>query len=144
MARVYSISVSKERGTLKKPLESVEITSAGILGDGHSGDWQRQVTLMNYEDLLWARQESGLDLGPGDMAENFIIEGLDFSQCQAGTRIALGEGAVVEVHQVGKENHPSVVTRSFGVSVLPHRGLFCRVIEAGPVKVGDRAEIIKG
>lgn len=144
MAKIHSISISEKRGTLKKPQESGEILIDGLRGDGHSGDWDRQVTLMNLADLEKVIEETGLELGPGQMAENIIISGLDFSLCQAGIRIALGEEALLEVSQVGKEDHPSVVTRAYGVSILPHRGLFCKVIKPGKIKVGDGAEIIKG
>ena len=43
--------------------------------------------------------------------------------------------------QVGKEDHPSIVSRTFGVSLLPSEGLFCVVVSGGVVKKGDTAQI---
>ena len=81
-------------------------------------------------------------MAPGDFAENFLIEGLDFSSIREGTRIRLGLDAVIEVSQIGKPDHPSIVTKTFGVSLLPKEGLFCRVITPGRICKGDTAEII--
>lgn len=144
MGKIFSICISEEKGTLKSPVDKVRVDEMGIVGDGHAGPGDRQITLMNYDDLAELSKEEGRDFKPGDMAENIIIQGLDFSACQAGSRIKLGETIVVEVSQVGKEDHPSVVTRAFGVSILPHKGLFCKVIEGGDLKVGDEAEITQG
>ena len=45
-----------------------------------------------------------------------------------GGRLKIGADTILEVTQVGKEDHPSVVTRTFGVSLLPYEGLFCKVL----------------
>lgn len=144
MGRVYSISISKKKQTLKKPLEQVVVDSLGIVGDGHAGPGNRQITLMNYQDFLELQRDKKLTLRPGDMAENVIIEGLDFSLCSPGKRIGLGPEVIVEIRQIGKEDHPSVVSKKFGASILPDKGLFCKVIQTGIMKVGDQVEIIKG
>jgi len=54
----------------------------------------------------------------------------------------LASDVVLEVTQIGKEDHPSIVTRTFGVSLLPYEGLFCKVIKGGKIKKGDSVEII--
>ena len=59
---------------------------------------------------------------------------------QPGDRFRLGPDVVLEVSQIGKPDHPSVVTRTFGVSLLPHEGLFCKVITGGEVRPGDPVE----
>ena len=137
--KVHSICISPERGTLKKPVPSaLFVEGYGIEGDGHGGDWGRQVTLLRWESVLKSNQRTGLSMGPGDFAENVCIEGLE--PLQAGDRIRLGDAVILEVTQVGKPDHPSVVTRTFGVSLLPYEGLFCRVVQGGQVSPGDSAE----
>ena len=59
---------------------------------------------------------------------------------QVGDRFMLGDSAVLEVTQIGKPDHPSVVTRTFGISLLPYEGRFCRVIKGGVVKKGDEVK----
>ena len=62
---------------------------------------------------------------------------MDALDLQPGDRVRLGDRVVLEVSQVGKPDHPSVVTRTFGISLLPYEGRFCRVIQGGEVRPGD-------
>lgn len=140
--KIHSISISSERGQLKKEVpEASFVAGYGIENDGHAGDWGRQVTCLSFESLQKVNIEKGLNMGPGDFAENVLTEGLDLSLLSVGTRIKFGEEVLIEVTQIGKEDHPSIVSRTFGVSLLPSEGLFCRVISGGIVKKGDSARI---
>jgi MOSC domain-containing protein YiiM len=138
---IYAISISPERGQLKTEVsEAKVIENFGIENDGHAGDWGRQVTCLNWASVQRTNQEHNLNAGPGEFAENILIDGLDFSSLSVGSRIRLGASVVLEVSQIGKEDHPSVVTRKFGVSLLPYEGLFCRVVQGGQIRKGDAAE----
>ncbi len=142
--RLHSICISKERGTLKNEAEQAQvIADYGIEGDGHVGDWGRQVTCLAWESVQKVNQEHNLNIGPGQMAENLLIEGLDLSAVKVGDRIKIGLDVVLEVSQIGKEDHPSVVTRTWGVSLLPYEGLFCRVISGGTIHRSDSVEVEK-
>lgn len=135
---IYSISISSERGQLKKEvLEAKLIENHGIENDGHAGNWGRQITCLSWGSVQEVNKKHELNIGPGDFAENILIDGLDLSILAIGSRINLGDSAVIEVTQIGKEDHPSVVSRTFGVSLLPSEGLFCKVITGGTIKKGD-------
>ncbi len=139
---VFSVSVCPERGQLKKEIpEGMFLEDFGIEGDGHAGDWGRQVTCLSLQSALRANEEHNLHTGPGDFAENILLDGLDPAAAAPGARLVFESGAVLEVTQIGKEDHPSVVTRTFGVSLLPYEGLFCRIIKGGSVKKGDAVEL---
>lgn len=141
--RLYSVCISPERGQLKFEVpEATVITGYGIENDGHAGDWGRQVTCLSWESVLRVNQEKNLNMGPGQYAENLLIEGIDLSKVGIGGRLRIGRDTILEVTQVGKEDHPSVVTRTFGVSLLPLEGLFCKVINGGKIKKGDVVEVI--
>ena len=138
MASGHAICISPQRGTLKKEIPVGEfLTDQGIQGDGHQGDWGRQVTLLSWESVIKSNQENHLTMGPGDFAENVTVEEMSPLDLQPGDRVRLGEQVILEVSQVGKPDHPSVVTRTFGISLLPYEGRFCRVIQGGTVKPGD-------
>ena len=137
--KVHSICISPQRGTLKHSVPSARFVEGfGIEGDGHGGDWGRQVTLLRWESVTESNQRTGLSMGPGDFAENVCVE--DLEPLEPGDRIKLGDEVILEVTQVGKPDHPSVVTRTFGVSLLPYEGRFCRVIRGGEVHPGVQAE----
>lgn len=137
-AKVYAVSISQRRGELKKEIDAANIIAGfGIEGDGHGGDWDRQVTCLNWGSVAKSNELHRLQMGPGDFAENILIEELDTLQLQPGDQFRLGETAVLQVSQIGKPDHPSVVTRTFGVSLLPSEGLFCKVVQGGSVQKGD-------
>ena len=141
--RLHSICISSERGQLKQEIEEAAVVTAfGIENDGHSGDWGRQVTCLSWESVVKVNREKNLDMKPGQYAENLLIEGIDLALVGVGGRLKIGDDTVLEVTQIGKEDHPSVVTRTFGVSLLPYEGLFCRVINGGRIKKGDPVEVM--
>jgi MOSC domain-containing protein YiiM len=140
---IHSISISPQRGKLKKEIaEATFIENFGIEGDGHAGDWGRQVTCLSLQSVRKSNETNNLSMGPGDFAENILIDGPELSGLKAGSRLRLGGDVLLEVTQVGKEDHPSVVTKTFGVSLLPYEGLFCRVLSGGKVKKGDPVVIV--
>ena len=138
---IYAISISPERGQLKREVSEVNvIENYGIENDGHAGNWGRQVTCLSWASVQDVNERYGLNAGPGDFAENILIEGMDLSNLTAGGRIRVGKDVVLEVTQVGKEDHPSIVTKTLGVSLLPSEGLFCRVLKGGRITKGDPVE----
>ncbi|MGI6548436.1 MAG: MOSC domain-containing protein [Syntrophomonadales bacterium] len=140
---IYAISISPERGQLKREVPEADvIENYGIENDGHAGDWGRQVTCLSWDSVQQTNQRCGLNAGPGDFAENILVEGMDLSKLTAGSRIRLGQDVVLEVTQVGKEDHPSIVTKTLGVSLLPSEGLFCRVLKGGRITKGDPVEVM--
>ena len=118
------------------------IENYGLENDGHAGDWGRQITCLNWSSVQNANKEHHLNAGPGDFAENILIDGLDLSDLIVGSKIRLSTDVVLETTQIGKEDHPSIVSRTFGISLLPSEGLFCKVIKGGKIRMGDSVEII--
>ena len=51
MGKIVSINVSKNKGEKKTPVTEAFVDEHGIKGDGHSGKWHRQVSLLSYESL---------------------------------------------------------------------------------------------
>ncbi len=143
MAKLHSICISPERGQLKQEVPAARvITDFGIEHDGHAGKWHRQVTCLDWASVQKANREHNLNVGPGAFAENLLIEGLDFTTIRVGDHIKFGDEMVLEVSQIGKEDHPSVVTRTLGVTLLPYEGLFCKIIQEGTIKKGDPVEVL--
>jgi MOSC domain-containing protein YiiM len=146
---VRLICVRVAEGVHETP-ERVDVTPEdGVAGDRWATgprDLHAQVTLMNVRVTeLVLRDGALLDL-PGD---NFQVD-LDLSEeaLPAGTRLRIG-GALLEV---SAEPHTGCKKFSarFGLDALKWvnehrdrrlRGLNCRVLEAGPVAVGDPVEL---
>lgn len=140
---IYSIAISVARGELKEEVyEAMLIANYGIEKDGHAGDWHRQVTCLALSSVEKANKEHGLQIGAGSFAENIIIAGLELSSMPVGSRLKLGAAAILEVTQIGKEDTPSIVSRTYGVSLLPSEGLFCKVVSGGKIKKNDHVELL--
>lgn len=139
---IYSIAVSPARGQLKQEVpEANIIENFGIEGDGHSGDWGRQITCLSLSSVNQTNTVHHLNMGPGDFAENILIDGLDLSNLAVGNKLHLSDHVILEITQIGKEDHPSIVSKTFGVSLLPKEGLFCKVIRGGMIKKGDSVSL---
>ena len=119
--------------------EALLKTGYGIEGDAHaSSAWHRQVSLLAVESIKKMR-DKGLDVKPGDFAENITTEGIDLLSLSVGTQLMIGEGIEVEVSQIGKQCHTRcAIYYQAGDCVMPKEGIFARVLSGGVIKTGDR------
>ncbi|MDP1758358.1 MAG: MOSC domain-containing protein [Thermodesulfovibrionales bacterium] len=136
--KVVAINTSEKKGMRKKPIkEAVIKTNYGIEGDAHaSSEWHRQVSLLALESIK-KMQALGLDVKPGDFAENITTEGINLPELPIGTRMTIGE-VEAEVSQIGKECHTRcAIYYQAGDCVMPKEGIFVKVIKGGKIKEGD-------
>ena len=85
----------------------------------------------------------GLNVNPGDFAENLTTEGIDLTALPVGKRLILGEEVILEVTQIGKECHTRcAIYHQAGDCIMPKEGIFTRVIKSGSLKIGDKIELI--
>ncbi len=133
---IVAISISAARGRGKGNVPGARLVAgAGLEGDAHAGPGPRQVSLLALESIERMRAR-GLNVHPGDFAENLTTSGIDLCALGPGIRLRVGE-ALLEVTQLGKECHDRCeIYRQAGDCVMPREGLFARVIEGGEVRVG--------
>jgi MOSC domain-containing protein YiiM len=137
MANVLAVCISENKGERKKPVAEVELReNHGIIGDGHAGDWHRQVSLLAQESIDKMRA-MGLDVNAGDFAENITTRGIDLVILPIGSRLQVGE-TLLEVTQIGKECHTRcAIYYQAGDCVMPKEGIFAKVITGGMIRPGD-------
>ena len=142
---VFSLNTSPEKGTEKSPVETVRVTSAGFESDAHSGDWHRQISLLDQESVVDFSSRSGITIKPGDFGENITTEGIDITMLTPGSVVTGAHGLRLEVTQVGKECHGDDCTiyQKVGKCIMPKRGVFCRVLTPGHLHRGDILELSK-
>ena len=112
MSHVLAVSRSPSHRFSKRPqLEIRLLAGLGVEGDAHAGTTVkhrsrvaanpshpnlRQVHLLHAE-LFDELREAGFDIVCGDIGENVTTEGIDLLGLPCGTRLHLGDQAVVEV-----------------------------------------------
>jgi cyclic pyranopterin phosphate synthase len=140
---IISVNISPGKGTPKKPVAEVELEiGVGVQGDAHSGDWHRQVSLLAEESIA-KMTAKGLEVGPGDFAENLTTRGLILHTLPLGTRLEAGDGILLEVTQIGKKCHAGCAIRELtGECIMPEEGIFATVVVGGTLHPGDRLQVV--
>ncbi len=111
-ATVTAVHASASHGFSKDTVASVTLLEGlGVVGDAHAGATVkhrsrvardpdqpnlRQVHLLHAE-LFDELAAAGFAVGPGDLGENVTTKGVDLLTLPTGTRLRLGDTAVVEV-----------------------------------------------
>src|SRR5262245_3253352 len=137
-ATVRSIFIKKDKGRGAVSLDAVEAVGGGLTGDHHTGlSRQRQILLVSGTVL------DELNLEPGSISENVVIDGIDVMCLQEGQSLRLGEGLVT----VRVPYEPSINMergrKGLQAELENSRGMFVRVVEDGTVRVGDGVEIVQ-
>lgn len=141
--RVIAVCSSQKKGTPKSDVrEGFLEVGFGLKGDAHGGDWHRQVSLLSIEQIE-TMKDKGFDVKPGSFAENICTEGFDLGSIKIGQRLKVGQTAIVEVTQIGKECHTRcAIFNKIGECIMPEHGVFAKVIEGGIIKAGDLVEAV--
>lgn len=162
-AQVVSVSAARGHGFSKKPQVWIRlIAGLGVEGDAHAGTTVkhrsrvardpsqpnlRQVHLIHAElfDELATR---GFPLAPGDIGENILTRGIDLLGLPTGTRLAIGDNAVIQV--TGLRNpcvqldrfQPGLMAatldRGADGALIRKAGVMAIVLTGGDVRPGDR------
>jgi MOSC domain-containing protein YiiM len=142
-ARIVAVSISPRKGTKKTNTRQGKLVeNCGLEYDAHAGNWHRQVSLLAMESIAKIRQK-GLDVNPGDFAENITTEGLALWEIPVGTHLQIGDQVLLEVTQIGKECHSRcAIYHQVGDCVMPKEGIFAKVIKGGAVRPQDPIHVL--
>jgi len=141
--QIIAVNISEKKGTRKTNVGRGRlVVDWGLEGDAHAAHWHRQVSLLALESIDKIRAK-GLQVGPGDFAENLTTVGIDLTNLPVGTRLRLGAEAKGTVTQIGKLCHARcAIFYQAGDCVMPREGIFIKVIKPGLVQVGDPIEVL--
>ena len=144
MAKILAVNISERKKTPKKTIpEGKLIEDFGIEGDAHAGKWHRQVSLLAKESIEKAKGMRTDGLCHGVFAENLTTEGIVLHTLPVGTQLKVGEEAVLEITQIGKECHDGCAIRELvGQCIMPKEGVFARVVKGGTVRAGDEITVL--
>jgi MOSC domain-containing protein YiiM len=140
VGRVLHLFLAQVSGAPVKPVaEALAVATRGFEGDRHtrrSPGGKRQLLLVDAQNLR------DLDVPAGTLKENVVLEGIALETLPPGQRLKVGEavleltGACEPCHKV-EAIRPGLLRESWG-----RRGQLARVLEGGPVRVGDQVELL--
>lgn len=144
MGIVTAVCISEKRGTQKKNVGSaLFVKDWGLENDAHAGNWHRQVSLLSKERVDDFKNR-GAQVEDGAFGENLVVSGYDFKSLPVGTLLRCND-VLLEITQIGKECHSHCeIYKVMGECIMPHEGVFARVLQGGPISVGDQMELVEG
>ncbi len=156
------------RYTFTKPVQDAIrlVAGSGVEGDVHAGPTVRHRSRMRREpgapnlrqvhllqsELHAELQSQGFAVGPGDIGENVTTRGVDLLGLPTGTRLLLGDEAVVEV--TGLRNPciqldrfapgltGAVLARDEAGALVRKAGVMAVVLADGQVRPEDAVQVI--
>lgn len=163
---VMAVATSARHTFSKEGREAIRLVAGlGVEGDAHAGETVkhrsrvardpaqpnlRQVHLVHAE-LFDELEERGFRVAPGDIGENVTTRGVDLLSLPTGTRLRLGEGAVLEV--TGLRNPcaqldafqpgltAAVLDRDANGALVRKAGVMAIVVSGGTVRPGDEIHV---
>jgi MOSC domain-containing protein YiiM len=159
---VIAVSIDARHRFSKSNVLSIELVAGlGVAGDAHAGATVkhrsrvardptapnlRQVHLIHAE-LFDELREAGFDVAAGDLGENVTTRGMNLLALPKGTRLLIGEKAIIEVtglrnpciqlDQFRSGLMKAVLDRDATGNLIRKAGIMGVVVEGGEVRPGD-------
>lgn len=137
--KIVAVSISEKKGTKKINMSKAQLKEGfGIIGDGHAGTKNRQISLLALESIDKMR-DKGIDVSPGEFAENITTQGIELPELPMETKLRIGKDVFLEITQIGKDcQQRCSIYYQIGDCVMPREGIFAKVIKGGIIKPGDQ------
>ena len=144
MGKLISIAYSNAHG-LPRPLheQATVVAGHGIDGDLRAGrSSARHLNIIDAETLDELKLE-GFPVEPGTMGENLVLRGVRLDQQPAGTRLRIGESAIVETTKPREPcTNLTPIDARMPEAVVGRVGVMATVLEGGEIRVGDQVRIV--
>src|ERR1044071_1312250 len=150
--RIFQLNRS-DGGVPKLAVREAFVTEAGLEGDRqrdlrYHGGPDRALCLFSLE-LILELQAEGHPVFPGSVGENVTVAGLEWSRIEPGSRLALGEEALVEIKSYAApcktiiESFTGGDFKRISQKVRPGDSrLYARVLSPGRIGVGDSVRLL--
>jgi MOSC domain-containing protein YiiM len=152
MAHILSIvyqPLDREYGESLKDYIRVPIQTArlienhGIEGDQKAGhNPVRQLNLLSHE-WLQSIQPKGYRTEPGQFGEQVILEGLAIDSLVPGTRLQLGNEAIIEITKTRTGCERLELAQDKSIEGIGPIGVLAKIIVGGMINVGDSIVVLE-
>ena len=161
---VVAVCKKAQPGLPKLEVAAIKLLeNYGVAGDYHAGEFVRHRYLAKKDPtkpnlrqvllidtiILAELASHDIDLEPGMMGENIIVDGISVMSLAIGTRVEVGE-ALLEITEVRNpcyqlnEMHPRLLeaAKTSGTEPDPRNaGMMARILKSGRVRPGDTVTV---
>jgi MOSC domain-containing protein YiiM len=149
MAKLLSIVYKPQGATpadgayTRVPLNEALLSAGyGIEGDRKGGNAYRQLNVMG-EETIRSLEPAGYKTGRGELGENLVISGIDIESLRPGTRLQVGDSAVVELLELRKPCNRFEAYQGRSLAEAVDRiGWMAAVVSSGGIAVGDSVTVL--
>jgi len=162
---VLAVCQNTQPGMPKLPVGQIQlIKDHGVKGDYHAGKYIRHRYLakkdpqrLNHRQVLLVDMvihkqvlEQGIQLAPGELGENILVDGIDLMSLQMGTLLQIGS-VLIEITEVRDpcyqldEIHSGLqeaVELDENGTIVPLAGMLGVVLEGGSIQPGDQVLVL--
>jgi MOSC domain-containing protein YiiM len=133
MASVFHLFRASKRRLPMEAVESIEaVAGLGFLGCAHARkNSPRQVLLVDRETL------DAMQLPPGMIRENITTQGLNVNGLAMGEKLRIGSVLLQVSAACTPCDQLEKVRRGLRREMYGRRGMLCRVLEGGVIRVGE-------
>ena len=134
---VLGLFVKPGKGAKPVSLEHAVAGEKGLEGDYHARFANKRQILLMSRNLL-----DELNLEPGRIFENVVVEGLDVMALASGQQLRMGEALVEVTFPCEPCDQMNRIRYGLKEALKDRRGMFVRVITKGTVRIGDPIEVL--
>ena len=130
------------RGVMDPVTEAEAIADRGLIGNADQGR-RRQITIIDETAWHEASAETGAEVDPSKRRANVMLRGIPLAESR-GKTLRLGACVVRILGETRpcermEEAQPGL-RKALGTNW--RAGVFGEIVEGGPIRVGDRAELV--
>jgi MOSC domain-containing protein YiiM len=139
--RVEAIRIAPEHEQLPEPIDSIDVTDEGLLGDRYYG--RGDITLVEAEALEAFGEDTGIELTHAEIRRQLLTSGVRLNDL-LGKRFRVGGVEAVGVEWCEPCAHIESLTHQGVLKGMVHRaGLRADIVQPGRIEVGDEVDEVR-
>ena len=135
--RVRALFIKREKGERPIPLDAVDAISGGFAGDHYASPGKRRQILLMSGSVM-----DELQIMPGGIYENVVVDGIDVMTLREGQQLRLGDALVSVTIPCEPCIQMERVRPGLREALQNRRGMFVKVVSPGLVRISDPVQVL--
>lgn len=133
-----SVCIKSKQDGIMHCIGQADLIKTGIPNDVHCDGGDFQVSIIPQEVIQMKEKETGEQYKYGYFGENLVIEGIDYKSLKVGDSFSIGDSRLL-ITKIGSDDKKG--DGSSCKDGMHEHFIFCRVLVAGIITVGDQVYI---